>query len=199
MLWLGKYMVDQSAQKTESYTHISVCSSVCRCEWQKRTKKKVSGTGKEKETTRRNRQNSSTETRRVVRVPSVFYFCLSVLHKRQTAPCWRCLVVFFFFFFFLLAEQMVPLCQRWLGSTQTKQQDVWLECTVYSLETERSAGALMCKVTDDGDDDDNDDDDFLTGWLRGGEDGDTHTHTLTCGLLCQHVWEKIKCAYFVII
>ena len=36
----------------------------------------------------------------------------------------------------------------------------------------------MCKVTDDGDDDDNDDDDdFLTGWLRGGEDGDT--------LMCQ--------------
>ncbi len=63
---------------------------------------------------------------------------------------------------------MVPPCQRWLGSTQTKQQDVWLECTVYSLETERSAGALMCKVTgDDGDgddDDDDDDDDFLTGW-----------------------------------
>ena len=53
---------------------------------------------------------------------------------------------------------MVPPCQRWLGSTQAKQRDVWLECTVYSLEMERSAGALMCKVMDESDEDDDDDD-----------------------------------------
>lgn len=39
-----------------------------------------------------------------------------------------------------------------------------LESAAYSLvETVRSAEALMCKVTDDGDDDGFDDNDFLTG------------------------------------
>lgn len=68
----------------------------------------------------------------------------SIFVSLRFTQSWCCLVEFFFFF--PLAEKTVPPCQRWLGSTQTKQRDVWLECTVSSLETERSEEALMCRV-----------------------------------------------------
>lgn len=97
ILWLGKYMVDQSAQRTgrDVHIHTRVHVFVCMCTWQKSNVKKRR-TLKAKETTWRNRQNSLTETWCVVCVPSFFYFCLSVLYDdRQHLAGVICFLFFF--------------------------------------------------------------------------------------------------------
>lgn len=122
--WENTWLTSQ--HKRERCAHISVYLRECICVCVLEEKRVKQETCREKETTWRNRQNSLTDTRCVVRVPSFFYFCLCALQTIDSAVlvlfgCYVFLFCLVFFFCSWANCPTVPTLIR-INSNQTARR-----------------------------------------------------------------------------